>query len=198
MPADHEQLQRSITRISLIAAPTLLLVSEILRAVTIQSPRSQVVFASQVLALAALAFFAPAVLGLARLLRAWSPAATASALALVLLGIMGSTGAVALRVVMWGLERTLAPDVFTGVRRAIPFQVLLTLLVPSLLFSLGLVALAVGLYRTRVVPRRVSLLFLSGAIAFPIGSVPDVTSIILPACLAMLAAWVRIAMSRNS
>lgn len=190
MWADHERVQQRICGLSMIAAPALLILSELLRAIS--EPPSQINFVSQVLALGSLGFFIPAVIGLLRVLRTWSPAATLWAAALVCLGILGSTSTVTLRLVLWGLERTLDADLFLSARRALPLQVLVLVFVPSLLFSVGLATLAIGLYRTKVVPRWVSVLFISGSILFPLASVPDVAPLILLACLAFLVALSRI------
>lgn len=188
----HASLRRKVAGASLIAAPLLLAISELTRVLSRGAPNSQTSYASQILALCALAAFVPAVLGLMHLLRLWSARATLLAGASALVGILGVISTVTLRLLLWGFGNTLPPDQFVQVRNALPPQILATIFLPGLLFGLSLAVLAVGLYQTRAVARPAALLVLFGGILFPIGSVPDIPAIIAPAALALVTglAWI--------
>jgi hypothetical protein len=74
----------------------------------------------------------------------------------------------------------------------------LTTMVPGILFPLGLLLLALGLYRARLLGPAGSLILAAGAILFPLGHAVGITSALIGGDVVLVAAFVLLGRSRRT
>ncbi|HXE46569.1 MAG TPA: hypothetical protein VN635_15405 [Conexibacter sp.] len=198
MAAAH-RTHKWIAGVGMMLAPLFLLISAVIQPSLKSGELEQLVvirgnlnswYASQALALAALALAVPAVLGLMHMLRErqWAMGALGGGLAL--LGIVFAAGTVALSLVQWELMRVGLPVPITAAvihnlketaGMVIPFIIL------PFAFALGMAILAVGLAVSRAANPVVALLVGLGAVWIPISyAISSVTLLIVAAAVLLV------------
>ncbi len=197
--ATAHRTRRWIAGAGMILAPLLLLVSAIVQPTLKSGELNQLVviagnldswYASQAIALAALAVAVPAILGLMHMLRErqWHIGTVGGALAL--LGVVFSAGTVALSLVQWEMMRFGVPipvtaavidDLKNTAGMQIPFLIL------PFAFALGMAVLAVGLAMSRAANPAVAAAIGLGAIGVPIAyAISSVTLLIVAAAVLLV------------
>ncbi len=198
MTAAH-RTHRRIAGVGMVLAPLLLLASAIVQPSLKSGELNQLVviagnldgwYASQAIALAALAVAVPAVLGLMHMLRErqWAMGTIGGGLALI--GIVFSAGTVALSLVQWEMMRfgvpvptgaALVHDLKTTAGMQIPFIIL------PFAFAVGMAVLAVGLAVSHAANPIVALLVGVGAVAIPVGyAISSVTLLIVASAVLLV------------
>ncbi|HZV75430.1 MAG TPA: hypothetical protein VFF79_17100 [Conexibacter sp.] len=198
MTAAH-RTHRWIAGAGMVLAPLLLLISAIVQPSLKSGELNQLVvinanrdawYASQAIALAALAVSVPAILGLMHMLRErqW-PAGTIGG-GLALLGVVFAAGTVALSLVQWEMMRVGVPilvtaavihDLKTTAGIEIPFLIL------PFAFALGMVVLSVGLAVSRAANPVMALLIGLGATGVLVGyAIASVTLVIVAAAVLLV------------
>jgi len=198
MTAAHTT-RRWLAGTGMVLAPLLLLASAIVQPSLKSGELQQLVvisgnlndwYASQALALAALAVAVPAILGLMHMLRErqWAMGTIGGGLALI--GVVFSAGTVALSLVQWEMMRfgvpvptgaALVNDLKNTAGMEIPFLIL------PFAFALGMAVLAIGLGVSHAANPIVALLVGAGAIAIPIGyAISSVTLLIIAAAVLLV------------
>lgn len=198
MAAAH-RTHKWIAGAGMVLAPLFLLISGIVQPTLKSGELNQLLiirtnlddwYASQALALAALAVAVPAVLGLMHMLRErqWATGAVGGGLAL--LGIVFSAGTVALSLVQWEMMRFGLPvpitaavvhDLKNTAGMEIPFIIL------PFAFALGMAILAVGLGVSRATNPVVAFLVGAGAVCIPIAyAISSVTLLIIAAAVLLV------------
>ena len=198
MAAAH-RTHKWIAGAGMVLAPLFLLVSAIVQPSLKSGELNQLVviqtnlndwYASQALALAALAVAVPAVLGLMHMLRErqWATGAVGGGLAL--LGIVFSAGTVALSLVQWEMMRFGVPipitaavvhDLKNVAGIEIPFIIM------PFAFALGMAILAVGLGVSRATNPVVAFLVGAGAVCIPVAyAISSVTLLIIGAAVLLV------------
>lgn len=167
--------RRLIAGISLIAAPALLLAADVIRVI------GGFDFESSVVAWVSFVLFVLAVLGVTHLLRNRADYLGLIGGAFCLVGAMAGAGIVTIfrlnAVLTAGGDGNLAP-VFESAFNARP-ALQTSIFMPSVLFPLGFIVLAVGLYRARVSSVWLALLLAFGGLLYPIGRAVGVTAALL-------------------
>jgi hypothetical protein len=198
MTAAH-RTHRWLAGAGMVLAPLLLLASAIVQPSLKSGELNQLVvisgnlddwYASQALALAALAVAVPAILGLMHMLRErqWTAGTIGGGLAL--LGVVFSAGTVALSLVQWEMMRFGVPipvtaavihDLKSTTGMQIPFLIL------PFAFALGMAVLAVGLGASRAANPAMAALIGLGAIGIPIAyAISSVTLLIIAAAVLLV------------
>jgi hypothetical protein len=191
--------RRWIAGAGMVLAPLLLLVSAVVQPSLKAGELNQLVvisgnldawYASQALALAALAVSVPAILGLMHMLRErqWATGTIGGGLALI--GVVFSAGTVALSLVQWQLMRFGVPipsaaaivhDLKGTAGMEIPFIIL------PFAFALGMAVLAVGLGVSHAANPAIALLVGAGAIAIPVAyAISSVTLLVIAAAVLLV------------
>jgi len=188
-----EANRKTLTAACMIAAPVLFLASDSIWPVTSSEPEDMLadatgargrVYAGLLLALAALVLMVGAVIGLAHLLRERRPGLAMVGGALGLVGIVTVAAAFG----AMGIVLAEAPGVSGGAQlveavmnRAIPAFIL------GMLLNVGLIVLAVGLYRTRVVAAWSALAIGVAAVVLAVANPLGAKPVILAAEVVLLA-----------
>ncbi|MFN2616618.1 MAG: hypothetical protein ABR581_05770 [Thermoleophilaceae bacterium] len=176
--SDPHHFRKMVAGLCMVAAPLLLLVSEVLHPAEKTDTRDQLAvitghldrwYAAHLIAIVAIALLVPAVLGLMHMLREREVALGHLGGGLAMLGLLAITGIVAIEgFVGWqaaaGGDRAQMVALFERLTGTAGFVV--PFLVVAFGFMLGLTCLAVGLYRARVVPPWVALFLILSAVGF--------------------------------
>lgn len=153
-------LRRRAAGVSLIAAPLLLLTSSVLRFVL------GLTFEWYLTMKLSFFFFAVAALGLVHLLRgrADGPGHVGGAMALA--GCLSGASIVTMAYIFEAFEGRVPPEQLTSL-----YVTLVNNPLPGLLFPVGLLILAVALFRKQAVSAWAGLLLAAGAVLFPVGRI---------------------------
>lgn len=171
--------------VSLVAAPALLFLAFVLHPDEVRTDKAEqlaVVAATStrfywahLIALAALALFVPATLGLVRVLHMRSTRLAHIGAFAAFVGIPAVTISVTMAIVEWMMatqprgDRAAMAALLTRLNE--DAGVVLPFFLPGSLLLVGLVLFGIGLYRTRVVPRMAAALVIVGPVAWQIGFV---------------------------
>jgi hypothetical protein len=171
--------------LSLIAAPALLTIADAMQT-TDRFP-----FAFTVVLWAAFVCFVPAIFALADMARRGAPALATAGLAAALVGTMAGAAMQVLFRTRAVLESAAidpaARDAALGaIKGSAPLA--LSTLVPGIFFPIGLLILAVALYRARAVPMWSAALLGLGAVLFPVGHAVGLAPALVGGDLVLLAA----------
>jgi hypothetical protein len=154
-------LRRKVAGVSLIVAPVLLLASSLLRFVL------GLPFEWYLTMKLSFFFFALAALGLVHLLRGRADGSGHVGGALALAGCLSGASIVTASYVLEPMQGRVPEEQLASLYLTIVNSPL-----PGLFFPIGMLILAVALFRKRVVPLWAGLLFAAGAILFPVGRIP--------------------------
>jgi hypothetical protein len=170
---------------ALITAPALLTIADAMQT-TDRFP-----FAFTVVLWAAFVCFVPAIFALADLARRGAPALATAGLASALVGTMAGAAMQVLfrtRAVLEGaaIDPAARAAAMGAIEGSAPLA--LSTLVPGIFFPIGLLVLAVALYRSRAVPAWSAALLGSGAVLFPVGHAVGLTPALIGGDLVLLAA----------
>jgi hypothetical protein len=181
MATDSHHLRKLAAGTCLTAAPILLLASAVTSPkldmdgadqLALVSAHADRWFISQVLGLAALALFVPAVMGLIHMLRERQVMAGFIGGGLTLLGAMGAIAATGVSMVMWEMAK---PGIDSGAMSALATRLtdstglILAIFVPTICIAIGMLVLAFGLFRAHVVPAPSAIALAVGAICLVLG-----------------------------
>lgn len=191
-----QRTRRQIAGAAMVLAPLLLLISAIvqpdlkdgdLAQLTVIGGDLDAWFASQAIALAALACTVPAILGLMHMLRERQWLAGLAGGGLALLGTLAAVGTVTLALVEWEMVRFGVPlpvtaavinDLKDTTGMQIPFLIL------PFALAVGLIVLAVGLAASRAVNPIMALLIAAGGAGVLVGyGIASLTLVIIAAAL---------------
>jgi len=190
---------RWIAGVGMVLAPLLLLVSAIVQPSLKSGELNQLAvigtnlnswYASQAIALAALAVAVPAILGLMHMLRErqWGAGTVGGGLAL--LGVVFAAGTVALSLVQWEMMRfgvpiTVAAAVIHDLKHTTGMQV--PFLILPMAFALGMVLLSVGLAASRAANPVMAALIGLGSVGVIVGyAISSVTLLIVAAAVLLV------------
>jgi len=197
--SDSHHFRKTIAGVCMIGAPLLLLVGMVIHPERKSDVGDQLAviaanmdewYVSHLLAAAALVLAVPAVLGLMHMLREREVAFGHVGGGLALVGLLASSGVVATQGFV-GWQAGAAPGADAGAMTAL-FErvtdtagVVLPIFVMSLGFAVGMLFLAAGLYRGRIVQSWTALSLATGAVVFALGTViaSDVLAIVGSAVL---------------
>lgn len=171
------RIDRLVAASTGVAGPTLLLASTLAYLAHGDLNRGQ---AAGALEIWAAAFYAVAIVGLARLLSAASPV---TAGVVTVLGVTGGMGMAAYG--MDAIQRDLFGTSIVG-SAATPFA----LRIPGLFFPLALLVLGLGLARHRLVPAGAAYALAAAAVLFPLSRISNIIPIALASDAIGLAAMV--------
>jgi hypothetical protein len=194
--SDSHHFRKMVAGICMIAAPLLLFVGVVVHPERKREAGDQLAviaanmdawFAAHLIVAVALVFAVPAVLGLMHMLREREVALGHIGGGLALLGLLATTGVVAIDGFV-GWQAAAAPSAeMTALfeRLTETAGVLIPFFVMSLAFAVGMAVLAAGLYRARAVQPWTAALLAVGAVAFAVGNViaSDATAIVGAAVL---------------
>jgi hypothetical protein len=178
--SDAHHSRKMVAGACMVIAPLLVLVSEVIHPAEKSSSREQLAviarhldrwYAAHLIALVAIALLVPAVLGLMHMLRERQVAWGHVGGGLALLGLLAVTGIVAVEgFVGWqaaaGGDRAQMVALFDRLTGTAGFVI--PFIVVAFGLMLGLICLAIGLYRARVVPSWVSLFLVVAAACFAV------------------------------
>jgi len=159
--APAANLRRRAAGVSLVAAPALLLTSSVLRFVFGLS------FEWYLTMKLSFFFFAVAALGLVHLLRGRADGSGHVGGAMALAGCLSGASIVTMAYIFEAFEGRVPPEQLTSL-----YVTLVNSPLPGLLFPVGLLILAVALFRKQAVATWAGLLLAAGAVLFPVGRVP--------------------------
>ena len=153
-------LRRRAAGVSLLAAPLLLLASSVLRFVL------GLAFEWYLTMKLSFFFFAVAALGLVHLLRGRADGSSLVGGAMALAGCLSGASIVTMAYVMEAVQPGVPAEQLQSL-----YVTLVNSPLPGLFFPIGLLILAVALFRKEVVPLWAGLLFTLGAVFFPVGRI---------------------------
>jgi hypothetical protein len=164
-----DRLQEKVWGVCLIVAPLMVAVSSAFRF------DEGTLYAAGLAQMYGAYLFIPAILGLTALLRERAPRLAVFGGLTGILGYVGGINFATFDLYTWAARAAGADD--ATVRAIIGVaenQLLPVLNIPGITGPLTLLALGIGLFRTGVVPKWVAVLLGIGAIAFPLGRVPEI------------------------
>lgn len=187
METTADRLQEKVWGVCLIVAPLLVAASSALRS------SEATLYAAALAQMYGAFLFIPAVLGLAALLRQRAPRLAVFGGLTGILGYVGGINFATFDLYTWAARTAGADDAtvraIVGVSES---QLLPALNLPGIVGPLTLLTLSIGLFRTGVVPTWVAVLLGFGAIAFPLGRVPEIQLLLHLSDLLLLIplAWI--------
>ena len=178
--SDAHHFRKMVAGVCMMAAPLLLLVGVVLHPEAKDDAAEQIAviaanqdqwLAAHLIILAAIVLFVPAVLGLMHMLREREVAFGHVGGGLALLGLLAVTGVIAIELVAWQMAQSgdlaamasVYDDVMNGAATMVPFYLL------PICSVLGLMALALGLYRAHAVASWMAVSIAAGALLWGIG-----------------------------
>ncbi|HEU4978176.1 MAG TPA: hypothetical protein VFT42_04720 [Solirubrobacteraceae bacterium] len=182
--SDSHHFRKQVAGLCMLFAPALVLVSAIVSPKLSSNGGTQLRYASahldrwylaQVLALAALVLLVPAILGLMHMLRERQVAMGHVGGALALIGVMAATALTGAALLIWQMAepaRNIAQMALVAHDFGRTAGVVVALMIPTIGFALGFIALAYGLFRARAVHWMSALLMAAGAVALDLGFGP--------------------------
>jgi hypothetical protein len=182
-----DQLQEKVWGVCLIAAPLLVAASSMLRF------NESTLYAAGLTQMYGAFLFIPAVLGLAAQLKHRAPRLAVFGGLAGVLGFVGGINFATVDLYKWAARTAGADDAtvraIVGVTEN---QLWPALNLPGVIGPLTLLILSIGLFRTGVVPKWAALLLGFGAIAFPMGRVPEIQALLILSDLLLLIplAWI--------
>lgn len=190
--AGVSRLRKNIAGFSLIGAPALLFVGTVIHPGLRQSPHAQLEliarnpdqwYLNHLLGLAAMVLFVPAIAGAVHLLRDREPVWGYLGGALGIVGVIGFVGVITIfgfvgwQMAITGDQEQMA-ELFRRInhtaRVAIPFRIM------PFAFVLGMVCLAIGLYRARIAGLP-CIAVAAGPVLFGIGTQAELVGLMIPA-----------------
>ena len=183
--SDPIRFPKQMMAVSLVAAPALLLLAFALHPDEVRTDKAEQLavvgatstrfYWAHLIALAGLALFVPATLGLMRVLHRRSTRLAHIGAIAAFVGIPATTAAVTMAIVEWMMATQPSGDRAAMAALLARLNedngVVLPFFLPGSLLLVGLVLFGIGLYRTRIVPRTAAALVIVGPVAWQLGFV---------------------------
>lgn len=190
--SDPRHFRKMVAAFCMVAAPALLLLGMVIHPERATDEAAQLAiaadnldawYAAHIIALAAIVLAVPAVLGLMHMLREREVALGHIGGGLAVLGLMALTALVTIDgLVVWQMATAGASPVMVALYQSFTDTagILIPVFVLSLGFAVGMVALAVGLYRARVVQSWMAVFAAIGAVCLAVAgpAASDVLAIV--------------------
>jgi hypothetical protein len=187
--ARADQLQRQVAGGCLIAGALLMPLSSFFEY------RDGMLFWAGVTGVLAYGLLAPGLLGLASLPRPKAPRLSVIGGLLLMLGAVGGTAFSTAQLFDWAeREAGTPPQTLEAINAIVEGRVFPVLVIFGCLLPIGLVAIAIGLFRTAVVPPWSAVLLGLGAVLFPVGHIGGIELVTHVADALLLVPFVWIAL----
>lgn len=176
-------LRRQTAAWCLIAAPLVITIGDLLSMQAVLSRYAQHSYSGLVVHLVSMVFLLGAILGLAHLLRGPAPRYALTVGAAAVIGFLGGTNIMAVRLHIWALQTSLDSTLYDQVKQGLSGEAQAALAPvifgPGLFTPLSLLLAGLGLWRWTRLPRWSLALLLLGAVLFPAGRISATLSLIL-------------------